>query len=44
VARDPADAEPRYDARRLGPAVRRALVAAVASFAAIAAIGALRHG
>jgi membrane protease YdiL (CAAX protease family) len=43
IPRDPGDPDLRYDARRLGPGVRRAIVAAIASFVAIAALGLARR-
>jgi membrane protease YdiL (CAAX protease family) len=43
VALDALDRSPRFDAGRLGPALRRAIMAALAAFLAIAAIGLARH-
>jgi membrane protease YdiL (CAAX protease family) len=43
AARDPADLDPRYAARRVGPGLRRAIALALAALAAIAAWGVARH-
>jgi CAAX protease family protein len=43
VARDPADRDPRYDARRLGPGLQAAIALALAALVALAAAGLVRH-
>ncbi|MFL5262483.1 MAG: type II CAAX prenyl endopeptidase Rce1 family protein [Anaeromyxobacteraceae bacterium] len=43
VPRDPADLDPRYDARRLGPRLQAAIALALAALVALAAAGLLRH-